>query len=71
MKAAVAYSIEILSKAVSNKIPGFDSTQLKAYTEGVVNAQSLKEVDSLISEFNSDVVAKYFDLSTSGLLTLR
>lgn len=74
VKVGTGYAVEILSNSVFNdsgqKLEDAEWSRLERFTERVINAASLIEIDKIITEFRDSVIDKYFDLH-DGKMTLK
>ena len=71
VKAGVSYSIEIFSNEVINNvdIPDSEVMRLENFTNQVIEATDLVEINSIIENFDNTVIEKYFEIR-DGKITL-
>ena len=72
VKAGAAYAMEIFSNPVMNKknLSDTEIERLEDFTKRVINADSIDTIDTIIEEFDTTVIQKYYDIQ-HGKITLK
>lgn len=68
VKAAVVYSMEILFKVAANRISDNENISTSDYTNSIICAESLTDIDKIITDYNQTIIKKYFKKNEYGVL---